>query len=334
MLKKILLGTILIAITGALIAGGVIRTLDKTQQAEASYGTGLGSQNNTNSGRQGQGRNNDIDGDHLYTADPEAIQSQAGSGYRGGSGQAGVKADQSESGSGYRGGNAQTDNESIQSQAGNGYRGGSEQAGGSFGHGDSNLPAASDLSSAEEADLIFNWEEEKMARDVYTALYELWEHPSFQNIASSEQSHMDAIMELIERYDLQDAVADLGAGKYSDPELQALYTALTVAGSESLLSALQVGATIEDLDIYNLQNSIVLTDNADMEHVYQNLMNGSYNHLRSFVSGIEMQGGTYQAQYLSQAEVDAILASSAGAGQGGGRQGAGNGQGGNGQKNH
>jgi hypothetical protein len=329
MLKKILLGTILIAITGGLIAGGVIRTLDKTQQAEASYGTSLGSQYNTGAGtgQQGQGRNNDVDNNHLYPADAEAIRSQAGSGNRsGGNGQDRTESAQSEAGTGYRGGNTQNNAESVQSEAGNGYRGGNEQASGNVDHGNSNLPAASDLSEAEAADLMFNIEEEKLARDVYTALYDLWGHPSFKNIASSEQTHMDAILELVERYGLENPAANTGAGEFSDSELQSLYTALFAQGSESLLSALQVGATIEDLDIYNLQNSIAMTDNADIAYVYQNLMSGSENHMRAFVSGIEQQGGTYEAQYLSQAEIDVIIAGSAGAGQGGGRQGRGNGQ--------
>lgn len=300
MLKKILLGTVLIAIAGVLIAGGVIRTIDKTQQAEASSGLGTGTglriHADSYTTHQGQGNSGNNSGKHLYQANPDTVQSQA--------------------------------------QAGNGYRGGNQQAG-SYGQGSLKLAPASDLTQAEQDSLLFNREEEKFARDVYTALYDLWGHNTFNNIANSEQAHMDSLLEMIQRYDLIDPAANRAAGEFSDPQLQELYNTLAAQGSESLVSALRVGALIEDMDIYNLQNSIALTDNADLQQVYQNLVKGSENHLRAFVNGLNAQGEAYQPQYLSQEQVDAILSGSAGYGQGAGRQGSGNGQwGSNGQKNH
>ena len=41
-------------------------------------------------------------------------------------------------------------------------------------------------------------EEEKLARDVYLTLYDIWGTPAFNNIASSEQTHMDAVLMLID----------------------------------------------------------------------------------------------------------------------------------------
>ena len=45
------------------------------------------------------------------------------------------------------------------------------------------------LSAKEASDLIFLREEEKLARDVYLALYDAWGTPIFLNISSSEQKH-------------------------------------------------------------------------------------------------------------------------------------------------
>ncbi|HSG43289.1 MAG TPA: DUF2202 domain-containing protein, partial [Anaerolineales bacterium] len=58
----------------------------------------------------------------------------------------------------------------------------------------------SDLSEEEAASLLFMREEEKVARDVYIKMYELWGMPIFQNIANSEQMHMDQIKLLLDRY--------------------------------------------------------------------------------------------------------------------------------------
>jgi hypothetical protein len=110
-------------------------------------------------------------------------------------------------------------------------------------------------------------------------------------------------------------------------------------GSASLVEALKVGATIEDLDIVDLRDRLEETENANIIQVYSNLMAGSENHLRAFVSNLERQGGeTYQPNYLDQASYDAIIGGSSGNGNGAGGNGAGgygsggagNGGGGNG----
>ena len=60
-----------------------------------------------------------------------------------------------------------------------------------------------------------------------------------------------------------------------------------------------MGCTIEDLDIKDLQELIQNSDNIDILTVYQNLMLGSRNHLRSFNRLYENQGLTYSEQFIS-----------------------------------
>ena len=48
-----------------------------------------------------------------------------------------------------------------------------------------------------------------------------------------------------------------------------------------------MGAAIEEIDILDLQERLAQTDNADIQQVFNNLLNGSYNHLRAFVSTLE-----------------------------------------------
>lgn len=142
------------------------------------------------------------------------------------------------------------------------------------------LPAASDLNDDEAAGLLWMYEEEKLARDVYTALEAQWGAAVFSNIALSEQKHMDAIQVLLDRYTL--SVPANPAGVFTNPSLQALYTSLVERGGQSLTAALQVGVDIENLDIADLDQRLAQTDNGDLQQVYANLRSGSTNHLRAF----------------------------------------------------
>ncbi|MCK5121807.1 MAG: DUF2202 domain-containing protein [Methylococcales bacterium] len=162
------------------------------------------------------------------------------------------------------------------------------------------------LSVTETDSLLFMREEEKMARDVYLTLYGLWNDEIFNNIASSEQEHMDAIKLLLDKYDLLDPVID-GVGLFTDPELQALYDNLVERGEKSRMEALYVGALIEEVDMRDIQEAIEETQHLDIINVYENLLKGSRNHLRSFVGKIEDEGAVYEAQVLTQEEVDEIV---------------------------
>lgn len=205
------------------------------------------------------------------------------------------------------------------------------------------------LTQAEQAGLLFTREEEKLARDVYMALFETWQLPVFAQIAASEQRHMDAIKALLDRYAILDPVGANGPGVFTDARLAALYTQLVAKGRVSQAEALQVGATIEDLDIADIVKLIEATQLADLDLVYGNLARGSRNHLRAFVGAITAAGGTYTPQYLDAEDYAAIIAApmERGAGFGGGPgkgrgkgcgtcqgQGNGNGQKGNGSGNN
>ena len=166
--------------------------------------------------------------------------------------------------------------------------------------------AADELSAAEREGLIYLYQEEKLARDVYTALYETWNLQVFRNIAESEQQHMDAVGFLLERYAMEAPVDQAAAGEFADERLQSLYGELTAAGRESVVAALTAGATIEDLDIADLQQ-LAAVDNDDVRLLYQNLMKGSRNHLRSFLRQLDREGADYTPQYIEDEYFATIL---------------------------
>ena len=163
------------------------------------------------------------------------------------------------------------------------------------------------ISTEESTSLIFSREEEKLARDVNAVMIEKWGTKIFSNISTSEQTHMDAILMLLNKYQIADPVGTNAVGVFNNSDLQTLYNELVADGKVSILKAYTVGATIEDLDIYDLNNALKNIDNKDIRLVYSMLIKGSRNHLRSFYSNILKVGGTYTPQYISQAEFDAII---------------------------
>ena len=165
----------------------------------------------------------------------------------------------------------------------------------------------SSLSVAETEGILLMREEEKLARDVYLTLYDKWGLRTFTNIAGAESTHMDAMGVLIERYNLEDPIKTDEVGVFTNPEMQSLYTSLVAQGSESLAEALKVGATIEDLDIYDLERLIAETDNNDVKIAYQNLLKGSRNHMRSFSMQLDRNRVEYTAQYISSSEMSKIV---------------------------
>lgn len=160
------------------------------------------------------------------------------------------------------------------------------------------------------ADLLFLREEEKLARDVYRTLFEKWRLMPHQNIASSEQTHTDRVRSTLAVFNLADPVADDSVGVFVNVQLAALYTDLVNKGLSSEIGSLEVGATIEDLDIRDLNQMINRTQDPSVLAMYDALQCGSRNHLRAFTSQLSMRGVTYQPQFLDRAEYDAILAGS------------------------
>lgn len=164
-----------------------------------------------------------------------------------------------------------------------------------------------DLSAEEIAGLLFMREEEKLAHDVYVALYALWNATVFDNIAQSESAHTEAIRQLILAHGLEDPAATTAAGVFQDADLQKLYDDLVAMGTPSLIEALKVGCLIEEKDIKDINDKKALVfDEPDIVQVYDNLLCGSRNHLRAFNSRLITEGDTYTPSILTQAEWDAI----------------------------
>ena len=186
------------------------------------------------------------------------------------------------------------------------------------------------LSPVAKEALIYMVQEEKLARDVYLTLAKMYPTiPIFSNIADSEQTHVNAVMGLLEKYGIK---VELGpVGEFQNKTFTDLYKKLVEMGSKNVTEALKVGCMIEELDIKDLHEWIEKVQNyPDIVKVFEFLMMGSRNHLRSFYWTLKnVYGIEYHPQYISVAEFNQIInspmeipaTSSVPAGTGGGQHG-------------
>lgn len=163
-------------------------------------------------------------------------------------------------------------------------------------------------SSLVQDDMKFMREEEKLARDVYATLYDFHLDKGLtltvcDNIAYSEQRHMDAMKQLLDNYGIEDSAVEGGQGTYpvscldtectfNNTGLGDLYIKLVADGKFSGLGTLLVGGLIEEVDMIDLAEAIATAEGyADIQGVYDNLLCGSRNHLRAFAHNIELATG-------------------------------------------
>ncbi len=165
--------------------------------------------------------------------------------------------------------------------------------------------ASANLTIEDKNALLFMLEEEKLARDSYEYLDELYAINQFSNIKLSEQSHMNAVAKLLDQYNIDYNI--LPYGVFDNQDMQGLYDQFVEKGQIDPMNALEVGATIEDLDIVDLEEFIEATSNTSIIAVFESLQCGSRNHLRSFVSAIENSNESYEPQFLSIEEYNEII---------------------------
>ena len=168
------------------------------------------------------------------------------------------------------------------------------------------LPKES-VSATEKKLLLHMREEEKLARDVYTVLFQVTKVPAFGNIMKSEQQHMDLVKLMLDRYGIQDPLTSDKVGDFPSATFSSLFQTLVLFGINSNIHAELVGAFIEDLDIQDLDQAIKATDNRDINTVWQNLNRGSRNHMRAFYGLLKAQNILYPGIILPQATILAIV---------------------------
>ncbi|GIU00220.1 hypothetical protein TSL6_07260 [Sulfurovum sp. TSL6] len=141
----------------------------------------------------------------------------------------------------------------------------------------------------DQKDMLFYiYQEEKVARDVYITLGNIYTNENtFASIQISEQRHMDSAKELCEIYGVDTSEVDEDAvGSFVLPVLQELYDTCVGEGETSLLDALKIGELIEYTDIEDLEHAAEGMPE-DVVSVFESLKEGSLSHLDAFQTAIE-----------------------------------------------
>lgn len=147
------------------------------------------------------------------------------------------------------------------------------------------IAQAETYSTEAITDLRHMIEEEKLARDVYLSFAPLYpDLKPFQKIPNSENTHYNTLVTQagLAGVDVSD-LTSLPANTFHDATLQSLFSSLVAQGSTSSFAALSVGKAIELLDIDDLTNAMAkISATSSLYNAYNNLRNGSYNHLNAF----------------------------------------------------
>jgi len=154
--------------------------------------------------------------------------------------------------------------------------------------GRNNAKATSTVLTEEQKDTLFYiYQEEKLARDTYIKLGKVYpDESTFAYIQLSEQRHIDSARELCVKYGVDISQVDEDAvGEFELPILQEHYDTFMIEGDHSLLDALKVGEHIEVMDIDDLETAAVGMP-SDVANVYNELKEGSLNHLEAFEAAI------------------------------------------------
>ena len=132
-----------------------------------------------------------------------------------------------------------------------------------------------------EQQLVYLIEEEKLAHDVYTAMYEKYGANVFGNILKSETTHQSRVLTLLQARNIADPRSS-ELGVFNNDELQNLYDALIIQGNKSALEAYKVGMAVEEKDIADISNQLATTTEEDVVTTLESLRSASENHLRAF----------------------------------------------------
>jgi len=129
--------------------------------------------------------------------------------------------------------------------------------------------------------LLYLIEEEKLAHDVYTVMYQTYGARVFGNILNSEQTHQSRVLALLEARGIADP-RSTELGEFTNPELQSLYDQLIAQGKQSAEEAYKVGVAIEEKDIADITKQLATATDNDVVSTLEALRMGSENHLRAF----------------------------------------------------
>ena len=182
----------------------------------------------------------------------------------------------------------------------------------------------------EETTNVFGFivEEEKLAIDLHTRLYEKWGDSLFQDYAALRTSQLDLIRKsvAIPYGILLPETLDTPAF-YTNQTLAHLYAQLTEAGFGSREGAFQAGAMIEEKWLFDVENAYQVELNEAFRAFYKEIAAESEKQFCAYLAQLKGLGVLYQAQFFSQERLQQMTNTQSNTGLGGQNKGNNGGEG-------
>ena len=164
------------------------------------------------------------------------------------------------------------------------------------------------LDSAEAEKVVYLLEFAKFKKEVLAGVGALWSDSSIYRLLDDQDRHIEMLEALVAQYDIDltsAASTNFGMLLLSE-ELRPLWTnwgSWMFDGQQFC----RTGAYLEEISIRNLKATLSVTETPTLVDAYSEMLADDQVHL--FIYASHMYGGVeaYQAQVLSQPEVDAIL---------------------------
>ena len=141
------------------------------------------------------------------------------------------------------------------------------------------VPASGALTASQRTELASMAQDEKLAHDLYAQFYEAYHLRAFDNIATAESSHLQALRTLLARYGITDPTAGQAAGHFSTAAAQATYDRLLAQGKTGERAALAVARDLEQGDITRYGTALNRLTAPDAHQVLQHLKEAESRHL-------------------------------------------------------
>jgi hypothetical protein len=148
----------------------------------------------------------------------------------------------------------------------------------------SSKPDRTPVLTEEQKDMLFFiYQEEKVARDVYMTLGQMYKNEStFGLMQITEQRHLDCARRLCDIYDVDTSSVDESVvGAFESPLLKMLYDAYIEKGKSSLRDALEMAEFIGASDLDMIEHASIGMP-SDVVSVYEKLKKGSLKHPDTF----------------------------------------------------
>ena len=187
------------------------------------------------------------------------------------------------------------------------------------------LAQSGELDSAETETLVYLREFTKFKWDIFNVSSRVSEeenparHSMYVSLAAEAENHLNDLKLLLDYYGIEDPVPmpyettwAFGYNNALVTDLANLYLNFVVWEQHSEEEVLDLIAYIVEMSIIDLRQAILETENSYLIDTYSELQAGAYPQLLTLISVYHTDPFDYEAQLLSQEEVEEIIAAGLG----------------------